>query len=553
MAGATEFRNEQFIKQYEHIKKLELLNDEELTSVKRKRSSFEMSIKNSPELKNYLDYIKYEIALMRRLKQRDSSDKHGYNAQALDKSVAYHIKDLFRMALKKFQANRKLWEHYLAFSKQKFSNFVTPIYREMLTYHHESEDYIEAARYEMSKNNHTVASNLLIQAMGRLKEPSNELVIVYIECSLNQGLDEDQDDEAKEAAKLQATKFFDKFLKTSEDVTIVKSLCDLLKRVQHFTYAMDFQNYVLKHLTETYTDRADVWDLVATRHFAGLITEEDSSEETKETEETEKTEKIPRKIPLEERLLSSINVYEEALELVAEAEKPVMFEFYINKMLELDMDSTFSDWCLKVVRRALGSAMHKGLEERNLSETHFICFLKLRMLNMDKDPAVVEAMIETGALLYPKSMELNELAIKYFLKVKNYEALSRHFQRAIQHNERESIELYSFLCGIFVNDPNEKDKAKSAMLDAINSSNKQVSEKFQPYYIEYLALTENIQSAREAFTTLTKTKTINSLSLKFFDVMIKLEDEELEPDTKTICRLFEQAAEHFGSDNPQVT
>lgn len=42
---AIEYRNEQFIQQYEHITKLGLLTDEELASLKRKRNFFEISIR----------------------------------------------------------------------------------------------------------------------------------------------------------------------------------------------------------------------------------------------------------------------------------------------------------------------------------------------------------------------------------------------------------------------------------------------------------------------------------------------------------------------------
>lgn len=91
MAGESE---EQFIRQYEHITRLNLLTDEELKQLKRKRSFFEVSIKNSSEIKNYINYIKYEIALMKKFDQIDIQNKS--DARALDKAIKTNVMNLFR-------------------------------------------------------------------------------------------------------------------------------------------------------------------------------------------------------------------------------------------------------------------------------------------------------------------------------------------------------------------------------------------------------------------------------------------------------------------------
>lgn len=537
MAGVAEYRNEQFIQQYEHIKKLELLTDEELLQVKRKRSFFETSIKSCVEIKPFIDYIKYEIALMKKFKQMEYDNES--DGRALDRVMSFHVKDLFRLCLKKFQNKRKVWQHYIAFAKQKFNHSVTGIYQEMLRFHHKTEDYIEAAQHEMSKSNFTVAMSFLAQGMGNQKESSQQLVVTYIECSLKQGSEED--DDAKKATLLQASKFFDKFLRSSDDVSVH---CQLLEKIQSYDYAMSFQNDVVTNMMQVFPHKAEVWDILARRHLDGLF-----------YELTDENEMVPavEKIPFEICLARAITIYDKALDTVDDAERAKIFTFYINKLLEIDDSSHISSTCLKTIRQALGRTLARGCKEEKLHVDHFLCCLKLRLLNMKKDRSEIEKMLARGVELYPNSMELYEIAIKFHLHTGSYDDISRVFGHAIANNKTTAIELYRFLCGVYLSSEADKEKARSAMLEAVNSSNKQVSEAFQPYYIEYRALTDGIGKAREAFNSLLSSKTSSSLSLDFFKMMIKMEAKEPEPNQKLISNCYERATEHFGKDNAEVS
>lgn len=388
MAGFTEYRNEQFIQQYEHISKLDLLTDEELSHVKRKHSSFEISIRSATEIKPFIDYIKYEIALMKKFRQMEYDNEE--DGRALDKVIAKHVKDLFRLAIKRFQDKRKLWDHYIAFAKQKFPNAVIHIYREMLNFHHKAEDYIEAAQHEMLKHNFEVAQNFIKQGMANQKESSEKLIVTYIECFVKQG--EGQDEEAREATLLQASKFYAKFLKNSEKVTIH---CELLKRIQGFDYALSFQNDVLANLMTNFVDRAEVWDTLAKRHLDGFFFE--LSEENKESE-------IGKKIPFEVCLCRAIAIYDKSFDSVSESERQKMFSLYIDKLLQLDNMKNVSANNLKIIRQALGRTFDRGYKEDNLLATHFIYFLQLRMFDMRKNQTVVKKMLQKAQELYPSSM-----------------------------------------------------------------------------------------------------------------------------------------------------
>lgn len=319
---------------------------------------------------------------MRKLRNLEYEDDN--DARALDNAIAYHIKNLFRFTLKRFQEKRKIWEHYLSFVKQRLHNSVPHVYREMLRFHHTTEDYIEAAEYEISRGNYTHAMTLLSQGMGDNKDSCAKLVVVYIECSLKQG--EDEGKETRKATLLQASKFYDKFLKDSNEVS---TICELLKRTQPFEYSKSFQNDVIKHLLEYHGERAEVWETLATRHLEGLVYEEPSSNEDEdENEEDEETIEIP----FDDCLRHTITIYEKALEVVQDSEKQQMFTFYINKLLELDEKEFINSSCMKLVRQSLGKALTTGYKQEKLSESHFICLLKLRMVQMGRFADDIEEM-----------------------------------------------------------------------------------------------------------------------------------------------------------------
>lgn len=533
---ASEYRKEQLIEQYEHITKLQLLSDEELSHIKRKRSYFEASIHKATEIKPFIDYIKFEIALMKKFKQMKFKSER--DSRALDTAISSHVRDIFRMALKKFQDKRKIWEHYIAFCKQKFPNTVTRLYESMLCFHRKTEDFIEAAEHETSKRNYTTALNFLLQGMANNKDSCEQLVVAYIHCSLKQGNEEGE--ETKAAVLLQASKFYLKFLKDSTDVSMH---CELLKKIQSFQYSIGFQNDIITILMREFADRPEVWNLLAKRHLEGVFYES-PTEEKKEADD--------KKVPFEACLSHVITIYEKSLDSVGALHKQQMLTLYIAELLELESKSSIKGSSMKLVRHSLGKSLSRGYNEDILSVDHYILFLKLRMVNLEKNKKDIEEMLETGARLYPTSLEIFELSIRYFIETKNHDQITKTFNFAIENNKKNAIELYQFMCEVYLN-TEEKEKARAAMLQAVNSGNKKLSESFQSYYIEYHSMTEGIDKAREVFNQLLTSKTLNSLSLEFFKAMIKVEEAEEVPNEKNIMNCYERATEHFGKESHEVS
>jgi hypothetical protein len=59
----NEYHTEKFIEQYEHISRLDILTDEELAHVKKKRGQFEVAIKSSKDPKVKILYITYLLSI----------------------------------------------------------------------------------------------------------------------------------------------------------------------------------------------------------------------------------------------------------------------------------------------------------------------------------------------------------------------------------------------------------------------------------------------------------------------------------------------------------
>ncbi|CAG9797041.1 unnamed protein product [Chironomus riparius] len=530
----NEYSTEKFIEQYEHIKKLELLSDSELNQLKRKRAHFEVGIKSAKDVKSFIEYIKYEIVLMKKFMQIDYSNEN--DGRALDRAMCVHIRDIYKQAVRRFQDNRKMWSYYIEFAKMKFPNSVTSIFQQMLGFHHADSDYIEAANHEMDKQNYYVAINFLIQGMSNEKKNS-KLVALHIECSLKQA-EASGDEKFKERSLAQVTKYFDKYIKSTKDVQIY---IDLLKKIQNLTCSITFQNQILQYLLIVFCSRPEVWNLLADRHLNGLFFQENS--------ETENSTDMS----FNNRLRHALTIYDRSLEMVDDKFRTQMFDFYLNKLMELDMLKTnLDDYGYQCIRSAFIKTLDAGYKKDCLSEDFYTQYLKLCIMDSKKSREDIEEVIVKGSHLYPHSMEFYEVAIKFYFKIQKYENISLLFKQSIKNNEKDAIHLYEFLCQIYLQNPEDKERLIKAMMEAIASNDKNLSANFQPCILQYYAFSENIEKAREVYTQMLNSKSVISLSLKFFTAMIEIENMQLKPDRAIIFNCFERATKIFGKNHPDI-
>lgn len=243
----NEYSTEKFIQQYEHIKKLQLLNDNEINHLKKKRAHFEVAIKSEKDIQPFIEYIKYESVLMKKFNQIP-------DGKALYRSMCVHIRDIFKQALKRFQQDRKMWSKYIRFAKIAFPNSVTSIYQDMLAFHRTDNDFIEAANYEMTKKQFFSAENLLVRAIDD-KKNNALLVALLIECFLKQADVAGTGEEFKERSLKRVTMYYENYIKSTKDVQIY---INMLNKIQNISLSMDFQNQVIQYLLIVFPSRPEV-------------------------------------------------------------------------------------------------------------------------------------------------------------------------------------------------------------------------------------------------------------------------------------------------------
>lgn len=527
----NEYSTEKFIQQYEHIKKLQLLSDNELNHLKRKRAHFEVAIKSDKDIQPFIEYIKYESILLKKFNQIP-------DGKALYRSMCVHIRDIFKQAVKRFQHNRKLWSDYIKFTKISFPNSVTSIYQDMLAFHRTDNDFIEAANYEMSKKQFFLAENFLVRAINDKKK--NALIVaLLIECFLKQADVPGTDAEFKERCLKRVTMYFENYVKSTKDVQIY---INMLNKIQNISLSMGFQNKVIKYLLIKFPSRPEVWNLLADRHLNGLFLEEIIEN------------KNPMTIPFNIRLVHALTIYDKSLEMVSDEHKTQMYDSYLTKLMELDLlNSNMDDYSHKCVKYEFTKTLNSGYDTDCLSERFFIQYLKLCIMDNNKSQEQIEKIISNGSHLYPHSMGLYEIAIKFYFKAQKYDEISSLFKQAIKHNEKDAIALYEFLCHIYLQNSNDKERLRKAIMDAIESNNMKLSSRFQEYILEYYAQSNNIKKAREDFTQILKSKNVNSISLKLFTTMIKIENTQLKPDHTIIFNCYERATSMFGRNHADVS
>jgi hypothetical protein len=304
---------------------------------------------------------------------------------------------------------------------------------------------------------------------------------------------------------------------------------------------MSFQNQIIQYLLTAFCSRPEVWNLLADRHLDGLFFEENDEIRS------------PSDIPFLDRLRHALTIYDKSIDMVDDQFITQMYELYLSKLMELETQTNLDECAIEYIRYAFANTLCSGYKLDCLSEDFFNQYLKLCILESKKSTEDIEEIITKGSHLYPHSIELYEIAIKYHFKNQKYKDISLLFKRAIEHNEKDAVQLYEFLCQIYLQNPDDKGRFRKAMMEAIQSNNKDLSANFQPYILEYYAFSENVKKARQIYKHILKSKSVVSLSLKFFTAMINIESTQLEPDRAIIFNCYERATKIFGQDNPDVS
>lgn len=523
------------------------------------RSSFEHQISaNKTEIKTFVNYVKFEVALMCTLKEK------GYLKEVagrqLGTRICNRVRYIYRDGLKRYPNSKPLWSQYIIFAKKKYRESVTEIYRQMLSYHKDKDVYLEAADFEMEQKNFISASRLLIEAIG--KHPTcGELSQRQIYNNLKQG---QENEDARPNALKSALSVYQA---TSSNFKTVNFFIDALNMVQEFDFAKPLQDLILSDVMRKHADEELTWNMLAVRHINGFFynapetvdisidsasidpviisIDENVIEDVELTKPQEEVQKEPER-SLEERLEMGITIYEKAIGTIKTKQ---MFTFYIDKLLELDNE--YKDQMYRVmIRRGLGGAFRKGLDADCLSENHFLMYLRLLSQNFEKNEDQLRKMYETGAKLYPHCTEIYELWMKYYLEKENDEKYTEIFKLALKKNPDNELKYWNFYLMLLMTDPNEHQKVYDGIIEAIKIGSPAVANYYKPFLIEYITMTRSIQEARNEYVKLAEKATP---CLALHTTMADMESRQIKSDMKNWRATHENSVLHFGEKNPDVS
>lgn len=101
--------------------------------MKKARENFEYRVTQpSREIKDFLEYIKYERSLISLTKERTKLNKITTNHTIII-LIANRMKQLYAQALSKFPQNTRFWDEYIKFLQQfKFQGDISSTFDRML-------------------------------------------------------------------------------------------------------------------------------------------------------------------------------------------------------------------------------------------------------------------------------------------------------------------------------------------------------------------------------------------------------------------------------------
>ena len=163
MAEFVQASLENMLTELEQLQRIQLLSNEEVKMVIKKRKKFEYKMQKQEKQKNdILAYIKYESSLLNLIAIRRDQAQYMNKKNEIDFAIAKRINKLFRILEHRFAGDLMIWSSHIAFLKEmKWNESIGKIYRRMLQVHPDKiELWLSAGRHELEDNNSKKINNI---------------------------------------------------------------------------------------------------------------------------------------------------------------------------------------------------------------------------------------------------------------------------------------------------------------------------------------------------------------------------------------------------------
>ena len=185
MAESVEKRLEQFTPAFEQLISIGAFTKKEIKMIIKKRRAFEYSLSSKlVTVENFLNYIKYEAAVLELTDQR--KEKCGIDGnQRLISDIEWpkHIHTIYRRANSTFPDNIQLWNLYFDYCKGTFSlKALSTAFNQCIKFHaHNPDLWIKASLWEMKENNNPEMAREYMQQAILLNPKISKLYSTYAE------------------------------------------------------------------------------------------------------------------------------------------------------------------------------------------------------------------------------------------------------------------------------------------------------------------------------------------------------------------------------------
>ena len=181
MAEFVQANLEKMLTELEQLQRIQLLSNEEVKMVIKKRKKFEYKLqKRQKQKEDILSYIQYEASLLNLIAIRREQSKYTNKKNEIDYAIAKRINKLFRILEHRFSGDLMVWSSHIAWLKEMdWTETVGKVYRRMLQVHPDKVKlWIAAARFELEENIGNVenARTIYMEAM-RFHPESIELLL----------------------------------------------------------------------------------------------------------------------------------------------------------------------------------------------------------------------------------------------------------------------------------------------------------------------------------------------------------------------------------------
>lgn len=507
------------------------MQDEELKKIKKTRERFEYKLeKQSKDLKDFCEYIKYERSLLGIINERRVI-RHIKEKKAIERLVAVKIQGLYSKTLARFPGDLRLWDSFIKFCRgTHFTSEIPSIHDRMLQLHiGKPEVWLKAIMWEYTETSNMVRVKHLLTNALRLHPKDKELNKAFIQIELTEAQtiveSDEKTDEQKEKEIEISVSHCEQVYKNFKAADLDYSI-EMLNLTLLFPFAHAFSRKILMDIYSDYKNHPKVWNCFAQSELSG-ITLYDVSESAVGIVRGPRT--------LRMNIANCIQVYEFAVKQVPCQE---MYTFYIDAVLELNEDMKNEK---KLRRQALANAFKSAHEGDYMSDKHYLIYLQL-LLEADS--------INTGKMdeIFTKALKNNsidvwKLRLMYAMKHESKEKLPQLFETVTKNVTFDDLlEIYKLFFS-FLSTNTDHAAIEQFLTTAIKHENRSIASHFKPEYIEWIALNNNLLEARKMY----KEFTLNSFPcLGLHRKMISLECANVPINVTEVRKCYEYAVQLFG-------